>query len=138
MIYFNRMDLYISLQRFHRLIRCPCNRYGTIINLVRIRSKVLKYLNSPFKLNKCVYRLKETIEKITKEKDEARLREQQSSEQIKKHSRQIREMKEDYVTIQVRTFPYILTIWQIFPKMADFSLLNYYFFLIIFSFRVKK
>ena len=75
-----------------------------------------------------MYRLKETIEKITKEKDEARLREQQSSEQIKKHSRQIREMKEDYVTIQVRTLPYILTIWQIFPKLADFSLLNYYFF----------
>ena len=73
-----------------------------------------------------MYRLKETIEKITKEKDEARLREQQSSDQIKKHSRQIREMKEDYVTVQVRTFPLFLAIWQIFLKISDFSLLNFY------------
>ena len=75
-----------------------------------------------------MYRLKETIEKITKEKDEARLREQQSSDQIKKHSRQIREMKEDYVTVQVRTFPQFLHAnWQIFLQISDFSLLNYYF-----------
>ena len=95
--------------------------------------EVRKYLNSPFKTNKCVCRLKETIEKITKEKDEARLREQQSSEQIKKHSRQIREMKEDYVTVQVRNFPhFIRTIWQIFSqdgRLLPFKLLflNYLF-----------
>ena len=47
-----------------------------------------------------VGRLKETIERLNKEVDDIRIKEQSSQDQQKKMGRQLRDLKEDYATLQ--------------------------------------
>ena len=57
-----------------------------------------------------LFRLKEVIEKVNKEKEEVRLREQSSQDLAKKTNRQLRDLKEEFTTIQVLVYVFVNTL----------------------------
>merc|ERR1711970_1248539 len=65
-----------------------------------LESKLELELTTRSRMDTQIARLKESIEKLNKEIDETRLREQSSQEQQRKLARQLRDLKEDYTTIQ--------------------------------------
>lgn len=65
-----------------------------------LESKLELELTTRGRLDTQIARLKETIEKLNKEMDDLRLRDQSSQEQQRKLARQLRDLKEDYATIQ--------------------------------------
>lgn len=65
-----------------------------------MESKLELEMTTRSRLDTQISRLKETIEKLSREAEEARLREQSSQESQKRMSRQLRELREDYTTVQ--------------------------------------
>jgi len=65
-----------------------------------LESKLELELTTRSRMDTQIARLKETIEKLNKEIDDMRLREQSSQEQQRKIARQLRDLKEDYTTVQ--------------------------------------
>eukprot|EP00090_Calanus_glacialis_P009359 TRINITY_DN17730_c0_g1_i1.p1 TRINITY_DN17730_c0_g1~~TRINITY_DN17730_c0_g1_i1.p1 ORF type:complete len:2011 (+),score=520.24 TRINITY_DN17730_c0_g1_i1:123-6155(+) len=65
-----------------------------------LESKLELELTTRNRMDTQIARLKETIEKLNKEIDDMRLRDQSSQEQQRKIARQLRDLKEDYTTIQ--------------------------------------
>jgi len=65
-----------------------------------VESKLELELTTRGRLDTQIARLKEQIEKLTREVDDGRLREQSSQESQKKLARQLRELREDHTTLQ--------------------------------------
>lgn len=65
-----------------------------------MESKLELEVTTRSRLDTQISRLKETIEKLSREAEEARMREQSSQESQKRMSRQLRELREDYTTVQ--------------------------------------
>merc|ERR1719318_1908664 len=65
-----------------------------------LESKLELELTTRSRMDTQIARLKETIDKLNKEIDDMRLRDQSSQEQQRKIARQLRDLKEDYTTIQ--------------------------------------
>merc|ERR1712043_85188 len=63
-------------------------------------SKLELELTTRGRLDTQIARLKEMIEKLTREGEEARMREQSSQDAQKKLARQLRELREDHTTLQ--------------------------------------
>merc|ERR1711970_311709 len=70
------------------------------LKIRELESKLELEGTSKSRMETQISRLKEVIEKVSKEKEDCRLREQASADQQKKYSRQLRDLKEDYATIQ--------------------------------------
>ena len=72
------------------------------IPFIRTAPSVLRELEVTTKgrMETQVGRLKETIERLNKEVDDIRIKEQSSQDQQKKMGRQLRDLKEDYATLQ--------------------------------------
>jgi len=70
------------------------------LKIRELESKLELEITSKNRMETQISRLKEVIEKVHKEKEDCRLREQASLDQQKKFSRQLRDLKEDYATIQ--------------------------------------
>merc|ERR1712176_885412 len=65
-----------------------------------LESKLELELTTKGRMETQVGRLKETIERLNKEVEEIRIKEQSSQDQQKKLGRQLRDLKEDYATLQ--------------------------------------
>ena len=65
-----------------------------------LESKLELELTTKGRMETQVGRLKETIERLNKEIDDLRIKEQSSQDQQKKLGRQLRDLKEDYATLQ--------------------------------------
>jgi len=65
-----------------------------------MESKLELELTTRSRLDTQITRLKEMIEKLTREGEEARIREQSSQDAQKKQARQLRELREDHTTLQ--------------------------------------
>jgi len=70
------------------------------LKIRELESKLELEITSKNRMETQIQRLKDTIEKVTKEKDDLRIREQNSVDSLKKSARQLRDLKEDYATIQ--------------------------------------
>jgi len=65
-----------------------------------MESKLELEMTTRARLDTQIARLKETIEKLVREAEDARMREQSSQDAQKKLARQLRELREDYTTLQ--------------------------------------
>merc|ERR1719225_1196590 len=65
-----------------------------------LESKLEPEVTTKGRMDTQIGRLKETIERLNKEMDDIRIKEQSSQDQQKKLNRQLRELKEDYATLQ--------------------------------------
>merc|ERR1712176_171572 len=65
-----------------------------------LESKLELELTTKGRMDTQIGRLKETIERLNKEIDDLRIKEQSSQDQQKKLGRQLRDLKEDYATLQ--------------------------------------
>ena len=66
-----------------------------------LESKLELELTTKGRMDTQIGRLKETIERLNKEIEDIRIREQSSQDQQKKLGRQLRDIKEDYASLQV-------------------------------------
>ena len=65
-----------------------------------LESKLELELTTKGRMDTQIGRLKETIERLNKEVEEIRIKEQSSQDQQKKLGRKLRDLKEDYATLQ--------------------------------------
>ena len=91
------------------LQKVDCMDVDTVSNLTmkrlemkirELESKLELELTTKGRMETQVGRLKETIERLNKEIDDLRIKEQSSQDQQKKLGRQLRDLKEDYATLQ--------------------------------------
>merc|ERR1719322_2278556 len=91
------------------LQKVDCMDVDTVSNLTmkrlemkirELESKLELEVTTKGRMETQVGRLKETIERLNKEIDDLRIKEQSSQDQQKKLGRQLRDLKEDYATLQ--------------------------------------
>ena len=91
------------------LQKVDCMDVDTVSNLTmkrlemkirELESKLELEVTTKGRMETQIGRLKETIERLNKEIEEVRVREQSSQEQQKKQGRQLRDLKEDYAALQ--------------------------------------
>ena len=91
------------------LQKVDCMDMDTVSNLTmkrlemkirELESKLELELTTKGRMDTQIGRLKETIERLNKEVEEIRIKEQSSQDQQKKLGRQLRDLKEDYATLQ--------------------------------------
>merc|ERR1712038_2159857 len=91
------------------LQKIDCMDVDTVSNLTmkrlemkirELESKLELELTTKGRMETQVGRLKESIERLNKEIDDIRIKEQSSQDHQKKLNRQLRELKEDYATLQ--------------------------------------